>query len=96
MLYGSSAWTLTKRLENKLNGTYTCMLRAILNIHWSTHPSKVHLYGNLVQKTLAINKRGTRFAGHCYSSKDEAVSDLIRGHPNMAKQKSDDQVRPTL
>ena len=33
LLYGSSAWTLTKRLENKLNGTYTCMIHAILNIH---------------------------------------------------------------
>ena len=33
LLYGSSAWTLTKRLESKLNGTYTRMLRVILNIH---------------------------------------------------------------
>ena len=33
LLYGSSAWTLTKRLESKLNGTYTRMLCAILNIH---------------------------------------------------------------
>ena len=31
LLYGSSAWTLTKRIESKLNGTYTRMLRAILN-----------------------------------------------------------------
>ena len=33
LLYGSSAWTLTKRLESKLNETYTRMLRVILNIH---------------------------------------------------------------
>ena len=33
LLYESSAWTLTKRLESKLNGTYTRMLRVILNIH---------------------------------------------------------------
>ena len=33
LLYGSSSWTLTKRLESKLNGTYTRMLRVILNIH---------------------------------------------------------------
>ena len=39
LLYGSSAWTLTTRLENKLNGTYTLMLHAILNIHGSTHRS---------------------------------------------------------
>ena len=40
LLYGSSAWSLTKRLESKLNGTYTRMLRAISNIHWSAHPVK--------------------------------------------------------
>ena len=31
LLYGSSAWTLTKRIESQLNGTYTRILRAILN-----------------------------------------------------------------
>ena len=34
LLYGSEAWTLTKKHEKKLNGTYTRMLRAILNISW--------------------------------------------------------------
>ena len=46
LLYGSFAWSLTKRLENKLNGTYTRLIRGILNI--STHPSKERLYGNLM------------------------------------------------
>ena len=32
LLYGSEAWTLTKKHEKKLDGTYTSMLRAILNI----------------------------------------------------------------
>ena len=30
-LYGCTTWTLTKRLEKKLDGNYTRMLRAILN-----------------------------------------------------------------
>ena len=34
LLYGSEAWTLTKKHEKKLDGTYTRMLRAILNISW--------------------------------------------------------------
>ena len=51
------------------------MLRAILNIRWNTHPSKEHLYGNLVQIILVIKERRTRFADHCYRSKDEVVSD---------------------
>ena len=31
LLYGCTTWTVTKRLENKLDGNYTRMLRAILN-----------------------------------------------------------------
>ena len=31
LLYGCTTWTLTKRLEKKLEGNYTRMLRAILN-----------------------------------------------------------------
>ena len=34
MLYGCSTWTLTKRLEKKLDGNYTRILRAILNSSW--------------------------------------------------------------
>ena len=53
------------------------MLRAILNIQWSTHPSKERLYGNLVQITSVIKERRARFAGRCYRSKDKVVSNLI-------------------
>ena len=67
------------------------MLCAILNIHWSRHPSKERLFDNLAQITSVIKERRTRFAGHCYRSKDEFVR-----HPNTVKQKSDNQVRPTL
>ena len=38
LLYGCTTWTLTKRLEKKLNGNYTRMLRAILNKSWRQHP----------------------------------------------------------
>ena len=34
LLYGCTTWTLTKRLEKKLDGNYTRMLRAILNKSW--------------------------------------------------------------
>ena len=87
LLYGSSAWTLTKSVENKLNWTYTRMLRAILNIHWSTHPSKERLYGNLAQITSVIKERRTWFAGHCYRKKGEVVNDLILWTPKHGKAK---------
>ena len=34
LLYGCTTWTLTKRLEKKLDGNYMIMLRAVLNKSW--------------------------------------------------------------
>ena len=39
LLYGCTTWTLTKRLEKKLDGNYTRMLRAVLNKSWRQHPT---------------------------------------------------------
>ena len=39
LLYGCTTWTLTKRLEKKLNGNYTRTPRAILNKSWRQHPT---------------------------------------------------------
>ena len=40
LLYGCTTWTLTKRLEKKLDGNYTRMLRAILNKSWRQPPTR--------------------------------------------------------
>ena len=40
LLYRCTTWTLTKRLEKKLDGNYTRMLRAILNKSWRQHPTR--------------------------------------------------------
>ena len=47
LLYGCTTWTLTKRLEKKLDGNYTRMLRAILNKSWRQHSTRHQLYGHL-------------------------------------------------
>ena len=47
LLYGCTTWTLTKRMEKKLDGNYTRMLRAILNKSWRQDPTKYQLYGHL-------------------------------------------------
>ena len=44
LLYGCTTWTLTKRLEKKLDGNYTRMLRAILNKSWRQHPTSLFIY----------------------------------------------------
>ena len=48
--------TLTKRLEKKLDGNYTRMLRAILNKSWQQHPTRHQLYGHLppITKTIQV------------------------------------------
>ena len=81
LMYGSNTWTLTKRLESKLDGTYTRMLRAVLNISWKKHPTKQLLYGHLPPITDIIKERRTRFAGHCWRSKDEIISDVLLWTP---------------
>ena len=74
MLYG---WTLTKRMEKKLDGNYTRMLRAIFNKSWRQHPTKQQLYGHLPPVTKTIQVRRTRHAGHCCRSRDELMSDVL-------------------
>ena len=77
LLYWCTTWTLTKRLDKKLNGNYTRMLRAILNNCWRQHPTKHQLYGHLHPITKTIQVRRTRHAGHCWRRRDELISDIL-------------------
>ena len=65
LLYGCTTWMLTKRLEKMLDGNYTRMLRAILNMSWLQHPTRHPLYGHLPPITKTIQVRRTIHAGHC-------------------------------
>ena len=87
LLYGCTTWTLTKRLEKKLDGDYTRMLRAILNKSWRQHLTRHQLYGHLLPITKTIQVRRTRHAGHCWRSRDELISDELLWTPayNQAK-----------
>ena len=95
LLYGCTTWTLTKRLEKKLDGDYTRMLRDILNKSWRQHPTRHQLYGHLPPITKTIQVRRTRHAGHCWRSRDELISDVLLWTPHMAEQKQDDQLKHT-
>ena len=96
LLYGCTTWTLTKRLEKKLDGNYTRMLRAILNKSWRQHPTRHQLYGHLPPITKTIQVRRTRHAGHCWRSRDKLISDVLLWTPHMAEQKQDDQHEHTF
>ena len=88
LLYGCTTWTLTKRLEKKLYGNYTRMVRAILNKSWQNHPTRHQLYGHLPLSTKTIQARGTRLAGHCWRSKDELISDVLLWNPTYGQAKA--------
>ena len=81
LLYGCTTWTLTRRLERKLDGNYTRMLRAVLNKSWRQHPTRHQIYGHLPPITKTIQVRRTRHAGHCWRSKDELISDVLLWTP---------------
>ena len=72
-----TSWTLTKHMEKKLDGSYTRMLRAVLNKSWRQHPTKQQLYSYLLPITKTIQVRWIRNAGFCWRRKDEFRSDIL-------------------
>ena len=96
LLYGFTTWTLTKRLEKKLDGNYTRMLQAILNKSWRQHPTRHQLYGQLPPITKTIQVRQTRHAGHCWRSRDELIRDVLLWTPTHGRAKADDQHEHTF
>ena len=89
LLYGCTTWTLTKRMEKKLDDNYTRMLHAILNKSWRQHPTKQQLYGHLppIMKTIKVCR--TRHVGHCWRSKDELIRDVLQWTPSHGRAKAE-------
>ena len=88
LLYGCTIWTLTKRLEKKLDGNYTRMLWAILNKSWWQYLTRHQLYGHLPPITKTIQVRRTRHAGHCWRSRDELIRYVLLWTPTYGRAKA--------
>ena len=88
LLYGCTIWTLTKRMEKRLDGNYTRMLQTILNKSWWKHPTMQQLYGYLPPITKTIKIRWTRHAGHCWKSRDELIGDVFLWTPSHGRAKA--------
>ena len=56
-LYGCEAWTITPKLAKEIDGCYTRMLRAVLNVHWKQHITNKELYGELPKLSDKIRQR---------------------------------------
>ena len=93
LLYRCTTWTLTKRLEKKLDADYTRMLRAILNKLWRQHPTRHQLYGHQPPIMKTIQVRRTRHARHCWRSRDKLISDLLLWTPSYCRAKAGQPAR---
>ena len=87
-LYGCTSWTLTKRMEKKLDGNYTKMLRAILNKSRRQHPTEQQLYSHLPPITKTIRVRRKRRVGHCWRSRDAHIRDVLLWTPLYGRAKA--------
>ena len=74
----TDVWTLTKRIQRKLDGNCLRMLRTVLNKSWKQHPTKQQLYWHLPSISKTIQIRRERHAGHCWRSKGELISDVLQ------------------
>ena len=96
LLYGSQCWSLTKLQTQRLDGTYTRLLRKALNIPWATHITNAELYDKLKPPSVTIRSRRMMLAGHCYRRKDQPVSDLVLFEASHGKFRTGQHARATF
>ena len=87
LLYGAESWTLTGRMSDRLDGTYTKMLRAILGVSWKERKTNKELYGNLTKITDTLRIRRLKFIGHCWRRKNELINKILTWVPKHGKRK---------
>ena len=88
-----TTWTLTKRMEKKLDGNYTRtsasnfeqVLKATSHKAPTIRPPTSH------HKTIQV--RRTRYAGHCWRSRDELISYVLLWTPSYGQAKVGRPVR---
>ena len=61
---------------------------SLTNKSWRQHPTRHQLYGHLPPITKTIQVRQTRHAGHCWTSKDELISDVLLWTPTYGQAKA--------
>jgi hypothetical protein len=81
LLYGCETWSLTNTLEQRINGSYTKLLRYAMGVSWIDHVTNATLYGNFPKITRTIQYRRLRFAGHCLRASDQVVTTLVLRQP---------------
>jgi len=65
---------MTTALEKQLDGFYSRLLCADLNISWREHISNKELYRDLPLISTSLQTRQLQFNGHCWRIENETVS----------------------
>ncbi|KAJ8347957.1 hypothetical protein SKAU_G00265460 [Synaphobranchus kaupii] len=82
LLYGCECWTLKPSLQKSLDGCYTRMLHAALNIDQNAHVNNMRLYGGRPRLSEKIAARRMRLAGHCHRHRELPASKLVLWEPS--------------
>ena len=85
LLYGCESWTFTSALERSLDGCYTRMLRAALNISWQSFVPNKELYGTLPRISDKVAWRRLGLAGHCFRHKELLAGELVLWEPTHGR-----------
>ena len=93
LLYESTALILTPSLDKKLDRQFTNMLRVVKNVTWRQRILKEVLYAGLPRISTTIREKRLRFSGHCWRSKNEAISNLVLWEPKHGKRSVRGQAR---
>ena len=67
-----------------------------MNRSWKQHPTKQWLYGHLPPISKIIQTQWTRYAGHCWRSKDDLISDVLLLTPSHGRANVEQLVRTYL
>ena len=86
--YGCTTRTFTKRMEKKLDGNNTRMLRAILNKSWRQDATTQQLYRHLPPIAKIIKIKWTRHAGHSWRSRNKLISNVLLWTPSHGRAKA--------
>ena len=72
---------MTPALEKSLNGCYTRMLRAVLDIKWYHHVPNSDLYEKVKRVGDKVAAHRMQLAGHCLRHTELSASELILWAP---------------
>ena len=70
----------------QLDGNYTRMLRAALDVSWRSHISNKELYGPLPQVSAVVRSRRLRLAGHVVRH-EEMAGQVLLWEPNEPRRR---------